>query len=334
MLFADGVSRFLGGMFASHPPIEARIARLLPGFRSEPRRRRTLQEGVAALAPQAVGGLVAPARATAAGLLAAVGDPQAADVDAARRLLAALPMAVAQATHEPQSAKGLACALLLADDARLRAAQDARLAAAPQLRHDAHALRRPLAELGHEARLPVLELALPALRELPDAERAPLRATLQGLAAADGAVQPFEWALLRLVDRALAADAGGHVRRPPGRPAPLAARADAAAVVLSLLARAGAAGDDLVAADAFTRGAAALGPTMRMQLLPAAACTTAALDAAVDALADVSPLGKRNLLAACAMAAAADAALSSDETDLLRALAAIWDLPVPLAVAT
>ncbi len=110
--------------------------------------------------------------------------------------------------------------------------------------------------------------------------------------------------------------------------------ADAAAVVLSLLARAGAAGDDLVAADAFTRGAAALGPTMRMQLRPAAACTTAALDAAVDALADVSPLGKRNLLAACAMAAAADAALSSDETDLLRALAAIWDLPVPLAVAT
>jgi len=70
-----------------------------------------------------------------------------------------------------------------------------------------------------------------------------------------------------------------------------------------------------------------------LQLRPATACTTTALDAAMDALADVSPLGKRNLLAACAVAAASDGVLSSDETDLLRALAAIWDLPVPLAIA-
>ena len=332
MLFADGVSGFLGGMFASHPPIEARIARLLPGFQVEPRKRRSLQEGVAALAPQAFAGVAASARATAPGLVAAIGEPQAADVDAARRLLASLPMEVAQATHEPLAARGLACALLLADDARLRADQDARLAVDPRLRHDAHALRRPLAQLGHDARLPLLELALPALRQLPAAARTTLRATLRGLAEADGAVQPFEWALLRLVDRALAVDADGRVRRPPGRPSPLAARSDATAVVLSLLARAGAHGDDLVAADAFTRGAKALGPTMRLQLLPAAACTTAALDAAVAALADVSPFGKRNLLVACATAATSDGALSSDETDLMRALAAIWDLPVPLAI--
>lgn len=333
MLFADGVSRFLGGLFASHPPIAARIARVLPGFEAAARSRGSLQEGVAALAPAPAAAAGSVLRAAPEALVAAVGEPQAADVAAARALLAALPMELAQAAHEPQSAKALACALLLDGDPARRAAQVALLPADAALRHDAQALWRPLAGLDHAVRLPLLELALPALRAVPAAERPQLRATLRALADADGAVAPFEWALLRLADRALAPGRAGAARR-PGRAVALMARAEAAATVLSLLARAGAAGgDDLLAADAFVRGARALGGGPTLRLLPASACTTAALDAAVDALGDVSPLGKRNLLAACATTAASDGALSSDETDLLRALAAIWDLPVPLAFA-
>jgi len=331
MLFADGMSRFLGGLFASHPPLTARIARVLPGFEVAARSRRSLQDGVAALASPAAAADGAALRAAPAALVAAIGEPRAADLAAARSLLATLPMDLAQAAHEPQAAKALACALLLDAEPSRRAGQVARLPADATLRHDAQALWRPLAGLDHAVRLPLLELALPALRALPAAERSPLRATLRGLADADGVVQPFEWALLRLADRALAV--GGTARRPHARPVALLARADATATVLSTLARAGAHGDNLVAADAFTRGATALGPTLRLQLRPATACTTTALDAAMDALADVSPLGKRNLLAACAVAAASDGVLSSDETDLLRALAAIWDLPVPLAIA-
>ncbi|MFY9341503.1 MAG: M48 family metallopeptidase, partial [Planctomycetota bacterium] len=33
MLFADGVRRFIGGALATHPPLEQRIERVLPGFR-------------------------------------------------------------------------------------------------------------------------------------------------------------------------------------------------------------------------------------------------------------------------------------------------------------
>jgi Zn-dependent protease with chaperone function len=334
MLFADGMSRFFGGLFASHPPIRARIERVLPGFLAQTKTRGSLAAAVAATpTPDRAAPATGVHHAGAAGLLAAVGDPQPADVDAARALLASLPMALATAAHEPRAARALACALLLDDDDAIRQEQVQRLAPADAaLRHDAQALRRDVATLGHGARLPLLELATPALRRLPAAERAQLGPTLRALAEADGDVAPFEWALLRLAERALAPD-GAPARRPHGRPVALFARADAATTLLSVLAHAGAAGDALVAADAFQRGAQALGAPRPLRLRPRAECTIAALDAAVDELGDVSPLGRKNLLAACAATAAADFVLSADETDLLRALASVWDCPMPLAVA-
>ncbi|MFN6145447.1 MAG: M48 family metalloprotease [Planctomycetota bacterium] len=332
MLFADGMGRMFGSLLASHPPIAERIARVLPGFAAASRPRRSLQADVAALAP-------APARADALrrsapdALVAAFGEPQAADVAAARDLLAGLPLTLAQAAHAPESAKALVCALLLADDPALRAAQTALLPADAALRHDAQALRLPTRAVGATARLPLLTLALPALRGLPVGERRPLRAALQALAGADGALAPFEWALLRLADRALAPDADGRVRRPTARKAPLYARADAVATVLSLVARTANFDDDQRAAAAFRRGGEALDGLPGLRLRPAAECTLDALGVAVDALAEVTPLAQRNRLAACAAAAASDGAVQPAEAELLRALAAIWDCPLPLAVA-
>lgn len=332
MLFADGVRRLVGGMFASHPPIAERIARVLPGFAASRRRDDSLQSGVAALAPQR------PAadrvgRSGRDALVAAFGDMQSADVEAARTLLAALPLTLLQAAHEPASAKSLACALLLDDDAVRRAAQMAMLPPDPQLRHDAQSLRLTLRDADRAARLPLLTLALPALGELPHADRAPLRSALRALAAADGAVTPFEWALLRLAERALAPAAGDRVRRAPARFVPLAARADAAAAVLSVLARAAHGAGEETAVAAFARGRRQLGDLPAVSLLPAAGCSLAALGEAVDALADIAPACRRRLLAGCIEAVLHDGVLQAAEADLLRALAALWDCPLPLAVA-
>ena len=69
-------------------------------------------------------------------------------------------------------------------------------------------------------------------------------------------------------------------------------------------------------------------------MLAATRGTPPELERAVHELALVSPLGKRNLLAACAEAAGADGTLAPDEVDLLRALAETWDCPMPLPVAS
>ncbi|MFY9346088.1 MAG: Zn-dependent protease with chaperone function, partial [Planctomycetota bacterium] len=101
-------------------------------------------------------------------------------------------------------------------------------------------------------------------------------------------------------------------------------------VVLSVLARAGAHGDEARAERAFAAGAGAIASPPDLRLFPRERGTVAALEAAVDELASVSPLGKRNLVAACGLAAADDGVLDAEEGDLLRALACLWDCPVPL----
>ncbi len=363
MLFADGVGRLLGGAFATHPPVEQRVERILPGFSRHlanapsmaaaaaatplppgfaAAAQGTSPPGFAAAAAMAGAGVAAfgggpPARAAtgararvgARGLVAAIGDPQPDHVRAARELLASLPLDLAVATHEPARASALVCAMLLDRVPARRDAQLSLLAGDAALVHELHVAFQQVARLERAVRLPLVELAMPALRALPPRERALLRERMRALADADGEVSPFEWAVQRIVERHVRVD-GEQPRRPPGRVTALIDHAGPVAIVLSMLARAGARGDDARAAVAFARGTAALGVPADLALAGAECCDARRLEAAVEQLATLSPLGKRNLLAGCAEAAAADGVLDPDEADLLRALATLWDCPVPL----
>ncbi|MCB9876923.1 MAG: M48 family metallopeptidase [Planctomycetes bacterium] len=335
MLFADGISR-LGGAMATHPPIERRIERVLPGFLRQLQANESMTEAVAATPSQPAAGASGFAGAAArprtpAAVLEHVGDPQQEHVDAARHLLAALPLELAVASREPARAPALALALLLDADGAVRERQAALVAAEDrELGHRVLACHRDVAAVDRALRLPLLELAMPTLRQLPAGERRRLRSLARALAFADGQLTPFEFALLKTLQR--------HVRlpdeappRPRGKPVSLVERAADAAVVLSAIAHAGAE-RDADAAAAFSRGVEGLGFGVAAQLLPREAVRSPQrLDQAIEALTRVSPLGHRNLMHACANVAAADGVLQPDEVDLLRALGELWDCPVPLA---
>ncbi|HEX5053077.1 MAG TPA: M48 family metallopeptidase [Planctomycetota bacterium] len=340
MLFADGVKRFFGGGFATHPPIEERVERVLPGFRRHLASAESMVAAAAATpAPAVAAGFAGGGAARAAGSRAApvaaadlmqhIGAPQAHHVDAARALLADLPLELAAAARERPRVTALVLALLLDRDATQREAQLALLRGVAETAvHEARVLFQLVVRLERNLRLPLLELAMPTLRTLSETEREQLRAHARALAMADDRLTPFEFALLRTIER--------HVRlaheappRPRQQAAPLVHRPEQAGVVLSVLARVGAGGDEARAARAFAQGTGRLGMST-LQLLPTGACSMSDLEAAVDALADVSPYGKRNLILACAETAGADGYLDADEADLLRALAGLWDCPVPL----
>jgi hypothetical protein len=224
-------------------------------------------------------------------------------------------------------------ALLLDREPGLRNVQFAAMAEVDgALQHELRVLFQIVARLPRAVRLPLLGLAAPTLRGLPDAARAQLRRTARAVALADATLSPFEFALLRTLERHVRLDAE-RPPRSPGRPVALATLPQPTAIVLSVLARVGAHGDEAAAAAAFAQGSRDLAAAPALHLLPAAACSLAALEPALQALASVSPLGKRNLLTACARAAGADGVLQPDEADLLRALAENWDCPIPL-VAT
>ena len=352
LMFADGMVRMFGGLLATHPPLPTRIERILPGFQVQLQRNHSLTSAVGAtpLPPGSaglagdVGPIVggAPAKATPAPnarsqrsrqLVASIGAPTAGNVAAAHDLLAALPLDLAAATHEPARAHALVLALLLD---RTPARRDAQLSLLPAtdatLQYEVCASFQAVARLERRQRLPLLELAMPALRALPAVSKQALRQQARALAVADGDLSPFEFALLRTLERHVRLP-GEQPPRPPARPRALVQHAAASTVLLSVLAHAGAHGDAAAAERAFARGRAELALPTTPGLLPAAQCSGIALEEAVTDLAEVSPLGKRNLLTACAEAAAADGVLEPDEVDLVRALAELWDCPVPLAVA-
>jgi Zn-dependent protease with chaperone function len=78
MLFADGMKRFAAG-FATHPPIEERIERVLPGFRKQLLKAKDPVAAVAATPAPAVAGAAgfagAGRRTTPEALVQSVGDP-------------------------------------------------------------------------------------------------------------------------------------------------------------------------------------------------------------------------------------------------------------------
>lgn len=339
MLFADGMRRFFGGAFATHPAVETRVERILPGFRAQLAKGRSLEDAVAATPPPAgaagLTGGAAPAPAPklpAAAVVRSAGAPGPEHVDAAKELLRGLPLDVVSAAREAARAPALVVALLLDRSPARRQEQLAPLAQRDAaLAQEARSLFQALAQAPPRAALPLLSLAVPALRTLPAAARARLHADARALALADGTLSPFEFALVKTLERHAPAD-DGPPRRPVRRAA-LQERADATLAVLAALARVGAAGDEAAARSAFGRGVDALATFGEPALPPAGRDPVQDLERAVVALDDVSPLGQRNLLEACAATAGADGRLSADEAELLRALAGLWDCPLPIVVA-
>lgn len=329
LMFASAMAGASGAM-ATHPPIEQRVERVLPGFLKNAARSESLTQAVEATpAPQLAAGAAGFAGATPAGLTRSVGDPQPRHVAAARALLAELPLDLSVAAHEPQRAAALVYALLLDADPAERQRQLQLLDGTDGvLQHDAQAFYRDVAALPRTMRLPLMELAMPALRRLSREDRRALRRRARALALADDHLSPFEFALLKTLERHVP-----DVERSPrrrGRPEAMMDHTDDAALVLSVIAHAGAGGDADEARAAFARGCAVLSmPTA--DLVDAARATPQQLDHAIDGLERVSPFGKRNLIHACAEVAAHDGHLDPDEVDLIRALAELWECPVPIS---
>ena len=157
--------------------------------------------------------------------------------------------------------------------------------------------------------------------------RAPSTAAINDLVQADGKVTTFEFALQRLVLRALA------VNRDPSSAMTqiysFQAVTTEISVVLSALAHASS--DDVnEASRAFAEGASQLKLVEgKISFLPEAECGLVQLDAALDKLATSSGPIKQRLLMAAAHVVSADGVLLTSEAELLRAVAASLDVPVP-----
>ncbi len=334
MYFAAGVSQALEGLLATHPPLDERIRRVSPGWDGHYPQVDALSLAGSTATPaqatatqgwdEALQGL-SPAFAPAAAVqaIAAIGDPQGPHLSQARGVLQRLDPLLIQAVHSCSSAQALVYGLLLDRDSAAgeRQLQLLQPRIAAEVEAALQALREPLQRLQPGLRLPLLDLAIPALKQLGTAAFAAFKGNLALLIRADGKVALLEWSLLRIIERNV--EAG---RSQVGR-YHLAELADEAAVLLSCLARAGEV-DATAAAAAFAHAYAGL-PFAPVPLLAAERSDLKALEAALGRLSQLWPLQKPQLLKAMARGIEHDGRITAEEAELMRAVADILDCPMP-----
>jgi hypothetical protein len=255
-----------------------------------------------------------------------VGRPTAQHLAYAAELVRSLPTAITEVVHDSYGARALVYALLIDRDPDSRRAQLERLDEYAD--RGVHALTLKLLPdvegLEPRQRLPLVDMALPALRELSASQYQAFRHNVDELVLADARIDLFEWTLQRI----LLAHLAPHFEstRAPGiKYRSMRRLAAHCSMLLSTLAlaRAGADPD-----GAFKRAANTLG-LPELVKLPAESCGLDQLDAALNGLARATPPLKRKVLQACAEYIAADGRVAIAEAELLRATADALGCPMP-----
>jgi hypothetical protein len=222
-------------------------------------------------------------------------------------------------------------ALLLSDDEEVRRKQLDELARATSagIAQESVRIWPEISSIAVHAKLPLVDLALPALRELSPAQYEQFDRATKQLIESDNQIDLFEYVLQKIVLRHLApyySDA-----RPPliqyYALKPLAADC---AVLLSALARLGP-DDPAQVQSAFERGAQHLSHAAEVELflVPPNQCELSDVNASLTRLAESVSQIKKNVLEACALTVAADGVITELEAEMLRAIADTLDCPMP-----
>ncbi len=334
MFFANALSGGPRSWLATHPPIVDRIQKIDPSFRPEKRFVDQLREAPAAASDMAAGfaGTASMSAVSAEDTVRSIGAPTAAHVAYSQQLLKQIPATVAAAVRDAFSARAVIYCLLLSKEGTVRREQMRSLqdAADPQTLQETMYLSSNMRDLDARLRLPLIDLALPALRGMSLEQFQVFRTNVTMLTAADNRMDLFEFTLEKVLLRHLDS-AFMRARVPAVRFHALKSILHDCAVVLSVLAYAGHRDLD-AAARAFQDGCKQLaqrGVVPDLPMTPRNECRVSILHQALDRLVDASPWCKRRVLTAFAHAAASDGQLTPTEAELLRAVADTMDCPMP-----
>jgi Zn-dependent protease with chaperone function len=339
LFFANGLG---SSLFSTHPPLTERIRALDPNF--DGKFPRVTEEPASAISPApqvfetaeiptvpaGASRFVAPFVAEHA-VVANIGQATTQHLAYAADLRHAIPPAIEAAARNPLAASGLVCALLLASEPSMQEQQFEVLASVTSeaMLNETARIWPEVQVMPVQAKIPALDLALPALRRLPPEQFQQFRAAIGGLAASNAKADLFAYMLQKMVARHLDTYFLPE-RRPVTQFYALHPLAHDCGVLLSATAYAGQENATELSA-AFTKGAEFLSQAARCEipLLPPEECDLSNMDAALERLSQAVPQIKKNLLGACAQTVAADGVIQQGEAELLRAIADALDCPVP-----
>ncbi|MFZ9881390.1 MAG: M48 family metallopeptidase, partial [Phycisphaerales bacterium] len=328
----------LDTLFASHPPIEDRIARItamgataipaegesaVVGVREARRAARDAHYANKAKEKrEAMRTAIAAPAAGLAGMVERGGSLDAGSIAAARAYRDGLPAALRDAARAPEGARALCYAI--ARRAGTHEGCDRIVRDRDAEAYNTYAAVVPMLDaLRPDLQLALVDLAAPTLFELGQSRYRGFRETLAMTIRTDGQIDLREWALVKCLER--------HVERRFMQPARDAKeqlgsmRGEMRTVIGAIAAQEQAA----AARDAaFARAFGGLG--MQAPSFPEpAARNLDALNAAATRLSTMTFSDRARFLKACALAASHDGEITPDEHLVVRAVADSLDVPVP-----
>ena len=342
MLFGDGIG--LRGLFATHPPLLARIQALEPGFSDDALARLQaqwlarppmgLEEDVAlgldGHAGSRLPGASQQVKVSPPQVSAQVATPAADDYRRADGIVEAIPEALRDLAAGRETVMPLLLAMLLdpADEALAERQRGVIATSHGQaLAEQALGIHQQLtADLHPMLRLPLASLAFPVLRLRPRPELQAFMATVDALVHADGAVSLFEYCLGKLLHVHVreSLDPARHARF--GRRKPAGVREEFA-LLLAVVAHAGHA-DEPSARRAYLAGMQRILPRDHLAYAPPSGGVQV-LDRVWEPLDALDPLAKEVLVEALVDAISHDGRIAIAEAELLRTVCAVLHCPLP-----
>jgi len=328
--------------FATHPPLMERIRLLEPYFREQQLvelkakvqasavERDSTTQAPRELPPlawpgQVMGAVVAATQVAAApGATGTVASASHATVSTRETFTR-----LREAVRQPESAIAVVLALVMSRQQELRAKQ-ARLVAnafGDDVQSTATAFATEMEALPPTSHMPLLSLAFPALKQLPQGRQQTLLDTLDGVVGIDPQVGLDDYCLVRLLRMHLqeackprSAPVDGQKKLPACR--------DSVALVCAVVATYGA-NDDAAARRAWllAMNQAFPGATATWQTLPLD--WQAPFDRALDDLDRLMPAAKEIVIQSLLSAIHADGVVTPAESELLRVICASLHCPVP-----
>jgi Zn-dependent protease with chaperone function len=345
-LFEEGQVSALSRMYATHPPLNDRILAILPRWRGDyeesdwdrsalaateanDQQEKTAgpsqREKATAILTGATGVLLADA------VINQVGNPDGKHLDYADALIKQIPQLFLNAAREPSGARAIVYFLVLSKDEQVRAKQLGLLQASADVGvyDELQKLYQSGQVVAAEQRLPLITIALSSLRQLSQKQYRLFRENFKTLVEIDKKMSLLEWALQKIVMHSLEA-VFGKDEGPYFGKKNLKSCKTAISVLLSILTHS-TVQDGMSNEETFAAGADAL--KLPLQLIPVSKIDFNTLNNALDDLAGLKPLQKPALLKACVRCITADGKIQAIETELLRAIAATIDCPVPPLLA-
>ena len=339
-LFFNNAISSMSGALSTHPPLEERVRRIYPNFTGtypelgealHQNRKRPYEDKPYRKKSQTAGGSAFPmdghGMIVLGGLLDQVGSPTAEQTSYAARLLNEIPESLLIASHNHVGARAIAYLILIHSESTIQKLQLSQLQknGDPAVIDAVNALKKQTLALPEKLRLPLIDMTLPALRELSLPQFETFTENIDFLIEADGVVELYEICLRRIIVHHLQVHLFG-----PGSTKERYNNVSQLIPEISILIHV--ISEDCDKTDEETESAflAANKIIPGLTKIVDIQDDILVVDEILDQLAQASPSVKKLVLQACSACIESDHHVSIHEAEVFRALAESMGCPAPL----